>query len=435
MKKTITIVALSTMLYFIPGWNGIFAQYPLDFTAYASNPVMTHGDPGSFDGDLFINPYALWHDGVFYLYYTGNAGIGLATSADGYNFTKSIENPVFTTSPGGFDSYQVTGPVLLETGSAWVMYYNSREQPGWGPGQFIGRATSNSLTGSTWERSADPVMEVGTAGEWDAGFICPHNVFPLDTGGFIMFYSASDDINYGLYEVGMATSPDGITWTKYNDPSTAQPPYADSDPVLKVGDPGAWDDETAAFCCVLKKTGHYEMYYSGMSTSSAAIGYASSVDGITWEKWPFNPVYLPENDPYAVAINSLFFELPNLLVYNETVFMYYDYGVIENSIGMATADVWVGSDEKRITNYELRIMNSPNPVYQSTTFSYTLKEPGQVKLEIFDSFGRLIDEPLKAYQQKGEQRVSWNAEAYPAGIYYYRIQAGKEVGGGKVVVE
>jgi len=435
MKKTLTTLALITMLSLLPGSNGIFAQdpYPLDFHAYAYNPVLTRGNPGSYDADLLLGAYAFWYDGYVYLWYTGNAGICYAWSFDGYEFHKGMENPIFTPSPGGFDSYQVSGPVFLETTTEWVMYYCAREDPGWGPGQFIGRATSGSLIGP-WERSPDPVLAVGSAGEWDMGFITPHNVCPLDTGGFIMFYSASDDIATGLYKIGMATSPDGIIWTKYNDPNTPFPPYEESDPVLWTGDPGEWDDAMAAYGTVIKKSDHYEIYYTGSQNGvEGEIGFASSTDGITWQKWPGNPVYIPADDPYAVSINSLFFELPSLLVYNDVVFIYYDYGIFENSIGMATADVWTRAGENRITNDDFRMTIYPNPVCQFTMFAYTLKESGQVILEIFDSFGRMVYEPVNAYQQKGEKQVIWNAENLPSGIYFYRLRAGNKEGNGKII--
>ena len=35
---------------------------------------------------------------------------------------------------------------------------------------------------------------------------------------------------------------------------------------------------------------------------------------------------------------------------------------------------------------------------------------------------------------KGEQQVKWNAEGLPAGIYYYRIQTGTQVGSGKMIL-
>lgn len=78
------------------------------------------------DGDLLIAPFPVWDEGTFYLFYTGNfltSGICLATSPDGYNYTKFTGNPVLTASGSGFDSLFVSGGVVLKVGSKWVMYY------------------------------------------------------------------------------------------------------------------------------------------------------------------------------------------------------------------------------------------------------------------------------------------------------------------------
>jgi len=40
---------------------------------------------------------------------------------------------------------------------------------------------------------------------------------------------------------------------------------------------------------------------------------------------------------------------------------------------------------------------------------------------------------IEQEQPKGQQKVHWNAEELPAGMYYFRIQAGEQVGGGKMV--
>jgi len=86
-----------------------------------------------------------------------------------------------------------------------------------------------------------------------------------------------------------------------------------------------------------------------------------------------------------------------------------------------------------IADYGLRIRNYPNPVSHSTTFSYILKESGHIILQILNSLGQPVAEPLNSYQSKGEHKVTWNAESLPAGLYFYRIQAGKEFGEGKII--
>ncbi|MEI6747519.1 MAG: T9SS type A sorting domain-containing protein [Bacteroidales bacterium] len=55
------------------------------------------------------------------------------------------------------------------------------------------------------------------------------------------------------------------------------------------------------------------------------------------------------------------------------------------------------------------------------TVTLNLTESSQVKISVFDNYGRLVAQPVNAFQQKGEQKVIWNAGNLPAGIYFYRI--------------
>jgi hypothetical protein len=101
----------------------------------------------------------------------------------------------------------------------------------------------------------------------------------------------------------------------------------------------------------------------------------------------------------------------------------YDMGAYEIALGGV----------ERITNYGLRITNWPNPFFESTTFSYTLKESAQVTIQIFNSFGQLVAEPVNTVQPRGEQHVKWDAGNLPSGMYYFRLQAGGQVGSGKLI--
>jgi hypothetical protein len=87
----------------------------------------------------------------------------------------------------------------------------------------------------------------------------------------------------------------------------------------------------------------------------------------------------------------------------------------------------------QIANDGLRITNWPNPFSNSTTFSYTLQRPSQVTLQIYNSFGQLVSEPVNTTQASGEQTVQWKAGGLPSGIYYYRMGAGGTTGTGKMV--
>ncbi len=79
------------------------------------------------------------------------------------------------------------------------------------------------------------------------------------------------------------------------------------------------------------------------------------------------------------------------------------------------------------------IKSSPNPFTSSTTLSYTLVKPSTVTIRVFNAQGQQVYE-IAQEQPVGPQQVQWNAEGLPTGMYYFRIQAGEEVGGGKMVL-
>jgi hypothetical protein len=117
-----------------------------------------------------------------------------------------------------------------------------------------------------------------------------------------------------------------------------------------------------------------------------------------------------------------------------------DYDILGNprpqgegyDMGAYDMDYWpVGIRE--IKDYGLRITNHPNPFTESTTFSYTLKDSSPVILQIYNSFGQLVAEPLNTTKSKGEYQLKWYATNLSAGMYYYRIQAASQVGSGKMV--
>jgi uncharacterized repeat protein (TIGR01451 family) len=61
-------------------------------------------------------------------------------------------------------------------------------------------------------------------------------------------------------------------------------------PVLSVGGSGAWDGVEVWEPSVLKDGSTYKMWYFGYDGSTSRIGYATSSDGVTWNKSGSNPV-------------------------------------------------------------------------------------------------------------------------------------------------
>lgn len=141
----------------------------------------------------------------------------------------------------------------------------------------IGYATSPD--GVIWTKyENNPVLAVGDFGEWDALWVtCPTVL--RDSTGYKMWYLGNDPTFSG-FVTGYATSPDGVNWTKYS-----------NNPVLDVGISGSWDQAVAAVGTVLFNGTLYEMWYAGAAIFGAPdIGYATSEDGITWKKFETNPV-------------------------------------------------------------------------------------------------------------------------------------------------
>lgn len=337
------------MPFLIIGCNQDETPRPLKFQAYDGNPVLSHGAAGEWD-DLYVAlPYVVIDESIYYLFFMGVqrnniAAVELAISTDGYCFMKFEGNPLLAPDGTGYDAFGVGAPVVIRQNSLWVMYFNAIETASFGPGKYIGRATATSLTGP-WTKDNKPVLTAGRMGEWDDDYLFPGSIIQSDDGVYRMYYSGGADFagNQHLY-LGMAMSTDGINWKKYNNPATTQRPFADSDPVLKTGRPGEWDDQLIWTCHVFSSSIGYEMYYGGFKTTQnihvGAMGYAFSRDGIVWERYAGNPVYTIDYDRHADNLVEITFEGPSLLFLDTLCLMYYDYGIIgeiRSHIGVATA--------------------------------------------------------------------------------------------------
>ncbi len=65
--------------------------------------------------------------------------------------------------------------------------------------------------------------------------------------------------------------------------------------------------------------------------------------------------------------------------------------------------------------------NFPNPFNPSTVIKYSLKESGNVVLNVYDGLGRLVKTLVNKNQPAGEHTVSLNASEFSSGVYYYSL--------------
>lgn len=163
--------------------------------------------------------------------------------------------PVLEPSESGFDQSGVGYPVVLSTGSGWVMYY-----AGFDSGVVqIGRATSPD--GLTWTRSQDtPVLANGT--DWDSVQMYPGSAEVLEDGSIRLWYAGTDGARYAI---GAATTTDGVTFTRVE---------GDDGYLFGPGSPGEWDDSGVRTPYVLTEGDTVHLWYTGYDGNETGIGYA-----------------------------------------------------------------------------------------------------------------------------------------------------------------
>ena len=96
-----------------------------------------------------------------------------------------------------------------------------------------------------------------------------------------------------------------------------------------------------------------------------------------------------------------------------------------------TFDNNLPTDVKEIKKQNLKLnlnQNFPNPFNLSTTISYSVSNPQQVEITIYDMLGSKVLTLFKGSVNSGSNQVSWNGknnrgEVVNSGIYFYRINS------------
>ncbi len=259
------------------------------FSVVGNGPIVPRGGEGSWY-ETFTDPGgAVYHDGMFHILHNGfngwpaSVGIAYSNSEDGENWALVEEDPVFVGDDLDYVGLTVlASSVLVEDDGTWVLYFYIWEQRTWPGPTMIGRATAPSPTGP-WTADEAPILIQGSNDEWDEYAVRAPSVIKTDDG-YVMFYTGYTRTQ-GM--IGMATSPDGITWTKYDDPTTTEAPFAESDPVFMPGEDGDWDERQVFQPRVVSSPDGFVMLYGAgraVNGSNAKFGYAISEDGIEWER-------------------------------------------------------------------------------------------------------------------------------------------------------
>lgn len=283
------------------------------------NPILRRGGTGAWDEMVIESCDILKNFGTYYYYYHARPldakrwpigwRIGVATAHNPLGPWKKYKgNPILQPGPkGSWDDRGVFSGVVLKQGPhKYCMFFG-------GGGQYrlkepcceIGLATAKSPFGHWQQYSGNPIIKhFGYTG----GVVYHNGTYFL----YAEYPISSTAPDYGPISLATARRPEG-PWTMY-----------EGNPVLKVGDWGAWDDGGFSESRVFYWGGLFHMFYGGAKRydprmlTRESIGYAYSFDGYHFIKYAQNPVARREDDPNAAAFAEVhaLFQPPFVYLYH-----------------------------------------------------------------------------------------------------------------------
>ena len=214
-----------------------------------------------------------------------------ATSSDGSSWSVDPE-PVSAT--GVVDAKHLRATTLLEmSDGSWVGFFDvSRDLGGFGDHLYrywVHRGTAPDV-GGPWTIDPSPVLDAGPDGSWDAGWVRNASVIG-EEGSWVMYYLGGSVVmdGPGSGAVGVATSADGITWTKRQDP-------------VFVADDSRFEDGGLNRIQVKEIDGRLLLTYAGKTGGNR--GLAWSDDGLEWTRDIRNPVLTNLEVPRSIIYDT-----------------------------------------------------------------------------------------------------------------------------------
>jgi hypothetical protein len=244
----------------------------------------------AWDGEGVSNPAIVSAaTGDLVMYYTGCAptiggggcssslGFGRAVSSAGAPFQRDAKPRLTPTASNSLDVV-LPAQALAGVGDAVRGYFDvSFGSKDWNFAPFVDVPTDPSITVA---KPLDDTTLVRTTGSWDEDVCC---ATVMDRPGKRMLWYAGKTAGDTVWHIGLAASTDGgVHFTRVG-----------SAPVFSGGAREDYDGRGVSMPVVLYDESRqlYRMWYTATALFGVtSIGYAVSVDGIDWHKFPANPV-------------------------------------------------------------------------------------------------------------------------------------------------
>jgi len=226
-------------------------------------------------------------------------------------WTKYENNPVLEGTEGKWDNASVANQKVLYINGVYKMWYSGHNGNIW----QIGYATSPD--GLIWEKYTQPIITPNSAENWEnrtVKEVTHPSVLFTPPNKYEMWYcviSSTWQTGEDRFRVKYASSNDGINWNIY-------PGY------VLIGTPNKWDrGGIGRGFSIIKVDNTYKMWYSGVNEQNKwGIGFATSKDGINWNKYPSN-----EEPQEIITPNNLWekswLSYPYVLYNGQIYYMFY----------------------------------------------------------------------------------------------------------------
>jgi hypothetical protein len=107
----------------------------------------------------------------------------------------------------------------------------------------------------------------------------------------------------------------------------------------------------------------------------------------------------------------------------DEIISYDEFIVNETAVTEHMNEVYTSSEEIAGVpeKFDLK-QNYPNPFNPTTNIAYDLPQPGEVKLQVYNMLGQLVQTVTDKRQKAGSYSVKWDASRYSSGTYLLRIE-------------
>ena len=76
----------------------------------------------------------------------------------------------------------------------------------------------------------------------------------------------------------------------------------------------------------------------------------------------------------------------------------------------------------------------PNPFNPTTTISYSIADDiDNLKINIYDIRGRLVQTLYNGHMNKGQHKILWNASEFASGVYFVQMKASDHIFNKKII--